>query len=88
MCVHIHNIQILTLCVPIYLYILSIEICVPICYTNIINKRTEQLGESKAPDTESNIPVSEQRSNTNSQEDSFGVVSQSERRGQDDREND
>lgn len=35
---------------------------------------TQQPGEPKAPDTESHIPVSEQRSDTNSQEDSFGAV--------------
>ena len=68
--------------------ILSIDIHGSMCYTYIINKRTEQPGEPKAPDTESHIPVSEQWSNTNSQEDSFGAVPQSERRGQDDREND
>lgn len=35
---------------------------------------TQQPGEPKARDTESHIPVSEQRSDTNRQEDSFGAV--------------
>ena len=45
------------------------------CAILISSKRgTQQPGEPKAPDTESHIPVSEQRGNTNSQEDSFGAV--------------
>lgn len=43
------------------------------CYNTYIRK-AKQPGKSKTPDTESNIPVSEQTSKTNSQEDSFGVV--------------
>ena len=47
---------------------------------------TQQPGAPKAPNTESHIPVSEQRSNTNIQEDSFGA--ENERRSHHDREND
>lgn len=51
---------------------------------------TQQPGEPKAPDTENHIPVSEQRSNTNSQEDSFGAVKalKIERSSHHDRKND
>lgn len=43
-------------------------------YNNPIKRgKQKQPGEPKAPDTESHILVSEQKGNTNSQEDSFGA---------------
>lgn len=72
MCVHIQNKQSFHVCVPMYLVILSIDICAHMLYL-YYKQGTKQPGEPKAPDTESHIPVSEQRSNTNSQEDSFGA---------------
>ncbi len=38
------------------------------------NKKPKQPGKPKAPDTLSHIPVSEQLSDTNSQEDAQGVA--------------
>ena len=53
---------------------ITIEYMYMFTYNSLINKRTEQPGKPKAPDTESHIPVSEQKRNTNSREDSFGAI--------------
>ena len=60
------------MCTHIFSHSVNRRMCAHMLYL-YYQQGTKQPGEPKAPDTESHIPVSEQRSNTNSQEDSFGA---------------
>ena len=63
MCVHIQSKQNFTVCVPIYLWNVSIDVCVPTCYNITIKRNTEQPESPKGPDTPNHIPVSEPMQN-------------------------